>query len=352
MQNSSAAPSWSQAAIVVLATLAVATALWTAQMVAAPLVLAFVTAIVLGPIHDFLRKMRLGASLSAVLIIFGLLTTVSAVAFMLEPLVWRVVAELPTIKNELRSLLYELRGYLQGLEDLNTELQAAVDPEGAAENAEEGDGAAAQLPSAIDALFLAPIFLGQFLIFLGTLFFSLVCRRDLYDAAARFFSRKGRHTSLRRRMDNAEHNVARYFGTIAIINIGLGVVVSIALTLIGLPLAMIWGAAAAILNFLVYIGPATIAVSLLLAGLVNFDGLMIAAPALTYLLLNATEAQFVTPSLVGRNMELNPLLVFVSIVFWIWLWGPAGGIVAIPILVFVQGLAEGAPERSRARLAA
>ena len=69
----------------------------------------------------------------------------------------------------------------------------------------------------------------------------------------------------------------------------------------------------------------------------NFDGLMILAPPAAYLTINAIEAQFVTPSVVGKHMNISPLLVFLSVVFWLWLWGAVGAIVAIPLLVFWVG---------------
>ena len=81
-------------------------------------------------------------------------------------------------------------------------------------------------------------------------------------------------------------------------------------------------------------GPALVAAALLLAGLLSFDGLAGLAPAALFVSMNAIEGQFVTPALVGRHMHVNPLLVFLSLVFWLWLWGPIGGIVAIPVLVW------------------
>jgi predicted PurR-regulated permease PerM len=57
--------------------------------------------------------------------------------------------------------------------------------------------------------------------------------------------------------------------------------------------------------------------------------------------MNAIEAQFVTPTLVGKSLSVNPLLVFVSLVFWLWLWGPIGGIIAIPLLIWTLTVVQG-----------
>ncbi|SMX42609.1 AI-2E family transporter [Maliponia aquimaris] len=313
----------------VLAVLATLTALWVARPIAAPLLLAFVVAVVLGPVQDRLCRAGLPGSAAAMLILLTFLLGGGALLLMAEPLVWRVWDEVPTIRWELRSLLWELRSALQGLKEINEELLGAAGGT-AGEDGERG----VAMPTAFDAALFAPVILGQVLVFLGTLYFALTSRQTLYASLCAAVG----GAPLRARIDGAERQVARYFGTITLINLGLGVALTLALSALGLPLAIVWGFAAALLNFALYIGPALVAVSLLLAGLINFDGVMVVVPAAIFLFLNGMEAQFVTPSLVGRQMRLNPLFVFLSIVFWLWLWGPVGGVVAIPVLLFVVSL--------------
>ncbi len=113
-----------------------------------------------------------------------------------------------------------------------------------------------------------------------------------------------------------------------------------AMHLLGMPAAPFWGMLAFLLNFVLYLGPIVLGVTLLVTGLVVFDGAIAVAPAALYLAMNATEGQFVTPSLVGQQISVNPLLVFLSLVFWLWLWGPIGGIVAIPLMIWVIAIVE------------
>ena len=108
-----------------------------------------------------------------------------------------------------------------------------------------------------------------------------------------------------------------------------------------MPAPYVWGFIAATLNYILYIGPAIFAASALLGGLLAFDGGMGVMPAILYVCLNGVEGNFVTPTLVGKNMQVNPLLVFLSLVFWLWLWGPLGGIVAIPILLYALAIVTG-----------
>ncbi|MGE0231772.1 MAG: AI-2E family transporter, partial [Flavobacteriaceae bacterium] len=68
-------------------------------------------------------------------------------------------------------------------------------------------------------------------------------------------------------------------------------------------------------------------------GLAGFDGGAVFLPPLIYLFFNFLEAQFVTPYVIGRNVTLNPFIVFLAIVFWLWLWGPVGGFVAVPLVL-------------------
>ncbi len=141
----------------------------------------------------------------------------------------------------------------------------------------------------------------------------------------------------------ADRLVSRYFLTITMINAALGTGVALMLTGLGLPGAAQWGLLAFFANFVVYLGPAVFAGAMVLAGTAAFDGPTALAPAAFYLFLNFTEGQFITPSLVGQTMQINPLAVFLSVIFGLWLWGAAGGIVAIPLLVwilFLNGLGE------------
>lgn len=101
-----------------------------------------------------------------------------------------------------------------------------------------------------------------------------------------------------------------------------------------------WGLLAFLVNFILYLGPAMLALALLIAGLITFDGAYGLLPAALYLAMNATEGEFVTFVLVGRSMSVNPLLVFFSLVFWLWLWGPVGGFIAIPGLIWFMVVAK------------
>ena len=111
------------------------------------------------------------------------------------------------------------------------------------------------------------------------------------------------------------------------------------LYLIGIPSAALWGALAALTNFVVFIGPIVMVVILFMVGLAEFDTLGGSLlPVAVYLGINMVEAQFVTPMVIGRTMTLNPFVVVLALIFWIWLWGPLGGFIAIPALLVVYAV--------------
>lgn len=138
---------------------------------------------------------------------------------------------------------------------------------------------------------------------------------------------------------DVEDNVSVYLLTITLINIFLGMAISAGLYAVGLPNALLWGAMACILNFIPYIG-ALVGLSIVaIVSIITFDSLghAVIAP-LIYAGCNILESQLITPSVLGRRLSLNPVVVFVSVIFWGWLWGMVGAMMAVPLLIIVHVL--------------
>ncbi|WP_146590025.1 AI-2E family transporter [Puniceibacterium confluentis] len=323
--------------VVLIAIVVCLAALQFAQNIAAPMTLAVVTGVIVAPLMDFFDRLKIPVGYAAMIIMVATILGLGVLVLALEPLFWRVTAEIPKIRLELQSLIYDMRSMLRGLDDMSSEVQKALggDADATASTEKAADTA---LPTVSDALFLAPVILGQVLVFAGTFYFFLLTRLEVYSALAKRIGGVAQSASIQQRFKTAESLVSRYFVTISIINMGLGMSLAGVLMLIGLPLFWVWGMAAFMLNYVLYVGPGLMAVGLLLSGLINFDGLMVGAPFAAYVCLNMLEAQFVTPSLVGKHVSLNALLVFVALVFGLWFWGPIGGIVSIPVMVIAAAL--------------
>ena len=135
--------------------------------------------------------------------------------------------------------------------------------------------------------------------------------------------------------------VSRYYASIALINLGLGLITAVTMLLLGMPNPFLWGAVAAVLNFLPYVGSATTLLLLTVVAFITFSSIgHVAAVAASYLALATIEGQVVQPLIVGRRLELNPIMVFLALWFGGWFWGVAGIVMAVPTLLSLKVVAQ------------
>lgn len=181
--------------------------------------------------------------------------------------------------------------------------------------------------------FLTPA-ISQLVIFFGMLFFLLIGQQELRRNLILVFSGKERRLRVIRILNEIEEDLARYVITVSAINFVLGSLAAIGASVIGLPNPVLWGVLAFLCNFVPYLGPAFVLCVLFGVGLINFSSLghALIMPAY-YLALTTLEGHFITPNIVGKRFTLSPLVVFLALVFWTWMWGPIGGFVATPILI-------------------
>jgi predicted PurR-regulated permease PerM len=144
-----------------------------------------------------------------------------------------------------------------------------------------------------------------------------------------------------------QQNISNYLFSVTLINLGLGTIVSGGLYFMGVPNAAMWGMLVALLNFVPYFGPLAGIILLAAVGLLTFETLWQAVlPPAWYLALHACEANFVTPILLGRRFTLNAVVIFVSLIFWTWLWGVPGALLSVPILVSIKVICDRIPSMS------
>lgn len=314
--------------LILISLIAVFTTLNLAEGLFAPMLAAIVLGIVCAPITDRVERIGVPRVGAALMVLALFIVSFLALFFLIEPILSKAIRNAPLIWYELTEILEALSGAASGMREIQETVSEALTPE-AAEGEEVVKEETVAFPGIMDALAYAPSLAAGIMIFVGTLYFFLVARTDVYDKIDRANGRLTRDVLCR-----AEARVSRYFVTITAINAVFGCLVGAVMTLIGLSNPMLWGLAAFLVNYVLYLGPAGFAAALLLAGIVQFDGAMSFLPAAVYVAMNMTEGQFVTPSLVGQHMRVNPLMVFISLIFWLWLWGPLGGVVAIPVLVW------------------
>ncbi|MFN3549546.1 MAG: AI-2E family transporter [Mesorhizobium sp.] len=309
-------------------------ALYFAKDFFLPVVLAFMLALTLSPIVRALSWRGVPAPLSATLLVFLSFCGVAVIGFVLSDPVVALVEDAPKIGRELQERLSEIKGPLSRL------MQAGDQIESVTETANEPDvqkvviaqpgivsRAAGNLLS-VGTTIAIMLVLSLFLLASGSMFYEkLVQTFDLMSDKKRAL----------RIVYDVEREISRYLLTVALINAGLGVAVGLACLLLGLPNALLWGVAAALLNFLPYVGSLIGIVLVGVISIVTFDTLAAASLApLLYAVFTVIEGQFLTPLILGRRLELNAVAIFIAIAFWSWLWGFAGALLAVPILVIVK----------------
>ncbi len=142
----------------------------------------------------------------------------------------------------------------------------------------------------------------------------------------------------------AQRDISRYVVSVALINSGVGFVVACVMWALDLPNPGLWGALAALMNFIPYLGPLIMSGLILGASLASSPGdgsvLALCSPMLAYLAIHAVEANAVTPTVVGKQLSMNPLSVLLSVMFWGWLWGMAGAVLAVPLLILLKAISK------------
>lgn len=301
-----------------------------AQVILAPVFLAIMIGLVFGPVADLLenRGVPEGVSAGLVVVLF-LLVIISGGALFYGPLSeW--AERIPVIWEHLQAEMQNWQEPLAALGNLQEQVKGVLGGSGGMEVRVE-DG------SAVTGIALmAPAFLAQVLVFLVSLYFFLATRENIRIATLSLcFSRRMRWRTAHVFRD-VEQKVSRYLLTITMVNVGVGVVVTVLMWGIGMPSPILWGAMAAVLNYVPFIGQAFMALILFLAGLGTGGGLEAAAlPVVLYWAVNFVEGNFVTPNLLGATMTVNPFLIFLSLTFWLWAWGPIGGLIAVPSLLIL-----------------
>ena len=136
---------------------------------------------------------------------------------------------------------------------------------------------------------------------------------------------------------DVEQEVSSYLVIVTIVNAGLGLAVGLSFYALGMPSPILWGVIAFAFNYVPYVGAvAGMALSTFIA-IVTFDTLSFAALVpLSYAFWNGIENQFITPLFLGRRLQLNSVAILLALAFWTWIWGIAGTMIAVPVLVTIK----------------
>jgi len=316
-------------AITGLFVLAVFYTLFFARAFLFPIVLAVLLDFLLSPIIRTLKRARIPEPVGAALVILTLLGGLGFAAYGLADPAREWVAKAPQSISRVQSRLKELRKPVEQVTRTAEQVEAATEvaKEGPQEVVVRGPRLSERLFGTTQSLLtgaMEMIILLYFLLAAGDLFLQKLIK------VLPLLKDKKKAVAIAR---ETEASISTYLFTVAVVNLTLGVVVTLVMLLIKLPNAVLWGAMAALAEFVPYLGATAMLAMLTMAGLITFPDLghALLVPA-AYLAVNLIQANFVTPAVLGRRLTLNPVAILVGLVFWWWIWGVGGAFIAVPML--------------------
>jgi predicted PurR-regulated permease PerM len=321
-------------ALVALLVICVIGVLYVGKVFFLPVVSAFVVGTMLSPAAGFLERRRIPRALSAVLIVSAVGAAVTFIVGLISSPLMDWSTRLPELAARLKEKLHvfdrplALWHQFQGM--LGEPSTAPAPP--------------FEMPK-IEWVqptleFLSPTFT-EFLLFFATLVLFIASWPDLRRALIMTFGDHASRLRTLRILNEIEQHLGGYLLTVTMINLGVGAATGIICAVTGMPNPAGLGALAATLNFFPIIGPVAMFVVLTVVGVLASATLgagLIAA--LLFVGITFLEGHFVTPTIIGRRLELNALAVFLALAFWTWLWGPMGGFLSSPLLIVALVLKE------------
>jgi predicted PurR-regulated permease PerM len=316
-------------AITGLFVLAVMYTLYFARAFLLPIVLAVLLDFLLSPVIRTLKRVRVPEPLGAALVILALLGVLGGAIYSLADPAREWMRKAPQSIATVQGRLRELRRPVEQVTKTAEQVEAAAEgtKSGPQEVVVRGPRLSERIFGTTQSLLtgaLETLILLYFLLAAGDLFLQKLIKvlpllRDKKKAVA-----IARET---------EASISTYLLTVAVVNVGLGIVVTLVMLLLKMPNAVLWGVLAAVAEFVPYIGATVMLGLLAMAGLVAFPDLghALLVPA-AYMGVNLVQANFVSPTVLGRRLTLNPVAILVGLVFWWWIWGVGGAFIAVPLL--------------------
>ena len=312
-----------------------------ARDVLLPVILGIMVSLTLSPVVRWAQRRGIAPPFTAIALILSLAGILGAAGYAMSEPVSNWVASAPEMGREVEQ---KLRGIFESVEKVKeasdqVEEMAGTDQEVGVQKVQLDQpgllNSAASYAAAIGTTLSVALVLALFMLASGDLFYV-----KIVEAYPRLSEKK----RALRIVYGVERAISRYLLTITAINAGLGIVVFAALWALGLPNAFIWGFVAFVFNFLPFIGAIAGVVLVGFYALVMVDplGQALLMPAV-YLLATSLEGQLITPTILGKRLNMNTVSVFLTVVFWGWLWGIAGALMAVPFLVIVKVICDNIP---------
>lgn len=315
----------------VLCALAVLYTLYLAREVVVPVVFAVLLKFFLSPTMRALRKAHIPDPVGAALVILVLLSIFGVGGYAISGQAQDWIEKAPKAMATASAKLKKLRQPVERVTRTAEQMESATGVSGDQTPARE---VVVRGPSLLSRVFGTTTSLVAGLLEVIVLLFFLLAGGELFlQKLVKVLPNlpdKKRAVTIAR---ETETSISTYLSTILLINACEGLIVAGIMALLGMPNPVLWGALAGLLEFIPYLGAATMVVILSVAGLTTFPGLghALLVPA-GFLLVTIIQANFVSPPLLGRRLTLNPVAIFVGLAVWFFIWGIPGAFMAVPLL--------------------
>jgi predicted PurR-regulated permease PerM len=319
------------AGLFVFATLGAA---YLASEILLPFILACILKLLLQPVVRTLEHLYVTRTLASLIVMLLAFTTIVALTAAISGPASTWAAKLPQGISRLEDRLAFLRVPIDALQQFTE----GIDTDGRSSSAASFAGSPTLIMSLMTKVFAgAQSFVSGFFLTVLFLFFLLVHGDTFLRRVIEILPRFGDKRQVVDISQKIENEISTYLITITIMNAAVGTATAIVTWSIGLGDPILWGAIAFLLNYVPILGPVTGTAILLLAGLLTLDPLWRALlPAVLYLGVHLAEGEIITPMLLAKRFTLNPVLVIVALIFWFWMWGAAGAIIAVPMLAITK----------------
>jgi predicted PurR-regulated permease PerM len=330
-------PSARTLAVVGLLCIAIGCVLYLARVVFIPLTFALMLSFLLSPAVTWLERWHLPRSAGAALVVFALLGGGGFAVVELSNPATEWIARSPKVLQTLERKVRPWRRPVKNVSALAERVERMTQVEerkGPQEVTLEKPGI---LSTALDTVWTMA---AGGLVTLFALYFTLLTGDVLLARVIAWIPDLNQRRTAEV-IDSIQKGMSKYLRTVFAINFAVGCVVALAMYVLGMPNPFLWGALAMVVNFVPYVGPFVGILTVGAVALASFDDTTAAMlPPLVYLAFASVEGNVITPLILGRTCELDPLVIFVWLLFWGWLWGIAGAIVAVPMLMLIKLMCE------------
>jgi len=304
--------------------------LYFARAFFVPVVLAVMLDFLLSPLVRALKRVRVPEPLGALIVLVGMLVVLATTVYSFADPVREWLAKAPVTLAQTKEELRQLRRPVEQVTKTAEQVEEATKTPKTTEATEvvvTGPSLSERLFGTTQSIITVTLEIAILLYFLlaaGDLFLQKLIKvmPQLKD--------KKRAVTIAR---ETEASVSAYLFAMTLLNIGEGVVVAVAMSLLGVPNPVLWGVLAVVLEYIPYLGAVVLAGILAVVGLATFDGFWHAmlVPGV-YIAINFIQGNFLTPMFLGKRLTLNPVAIFVGLLFFWWIWGVPGAFLAVPIL--------------------